>query len=79
MSRGKATSGAPIISGSMKFPIVAGIDGTRKNHTMMMPWIVNRRLYSSEVRNSPVGLTSSSRTSAMAMPPMKKNTVIDSA
>ena len=59
--------------------MVAGIDGTRKNHTMMMPCSVNRRLYSSEVRNSPVGLISSSRTRPMAMPPMKKNTVIDSA
>ena len=62
LRRGNATSGAPIIIGSMKLPMVDGIDGTKKNHTMMMPCIVKRRLYSSEVRNSPVGLTSSSRT-----------------
>ena len=46
---------------------------------MMMPWIVKSRLYSSEVSSKPVGLISSSRTRAMAMPPMKKNTVIDKA
>jgi len=38
----------------MKLPMVAGIDGTRKNQTMMMPWIVNGD-YSSEVRNSRSG------------------------
>ena len=43
-SRGKATSRAPIISGSRKLPSVVGIDGTRKNHTMMTPWKVKARL-----------------------------------
>ena len=44
LSRGKARSLAPIISGIMKLPIVAGIDGMRKNHTMITPCMVNRRL-----------------------------------
>ena len=44
LSRGKATSGAPIISGSRKLPSVAGIDGTRKNHTITMPWKVKSLL-----------------------------------
>ena len=40
--------------------MVAGMDGTKKNHTIMMPCSVNSRLYSSEVMNQPVGLISSS-------------------
>ena len=44
LSRGKATSGAPIISGSRKLPNVFGMDGTRKNHTMTMPWNENSLL-----------------------------------
>ncbi len=44
LSFGKATSGAPIISGSRKLPKVAGISGTRKNHTMMIPCSVKARL-----------------------------------
>ena len=34
LSFGKATSGAPIISGSRKLPSVVGMSGTRKNQTM---------------------------------------------
>ena len=41
---GKARSRAPIISGIRKFPSVAGIDGTRKKNTMMMPCIVKSLL-----------------------------------
>ena len=41
LSRGNARSRAPIISGTMKLPSVFGIDGIRKNHTMMMPCMVN--------------------------------------
>ena len=59
--------------------MVAGMDGTKKNHTIMMPCSVNSRLYWSEVMNQPVGLISSSLTRPMAMPPMKKKTVIDRA
>ena len=44
LSRGNATSGAPIINGKRKLPNVLGIDGTRKNHTMMMPWNENSLL-----------------------------------
>ena len=43
-NRGNATSLAPIISGSRKLPSVFGIDGTRKNHTMITPCSVNIRL-----------------------------------
>ena len=43
LSLGKARSGAPIIIGSRKLPKVVGIDGTRKNHTMMMPCMENSR------------------------------------
>ena len=44
LSRGKARSLAPIISGSRKLPNVAGMDGMRKNHTITTPWIVNSLL-----------------------------------
>ena len=44
LSFGKATSGAPIISGSRKLPSVVGMSGTRKNQTMMIPCNVNTRL-----------------------------------
>ena len=39
---GLAVTGQPGIM--RKFPMVPGIDGTRKNHTMMMPCNENRRL-----------------------------------
>ena len=41
LSLGKATSRAPIISGIRKLPSVAGMDGTRKKNTMMIPWVEN--------------------------------------
>ena len=37
LSFGNATSRAPIIKGIRKLPSVAGIEGTRKKNTMMMP------------------------------------------
>ncbi len=43
-SFGKATSRAPIIRGIRKFPSVAGIEGTRKKNTMMMPCMENSLL-----------------------------------
>jgi len=43
-SFGKARSLAPIIMGMKKFPSVVGIDGIRKNHTMMMPCMLNNLL-----------------------------------
>ncbi len=44
LSRGKARSRAPIISGSRKLPSTAGIDGIRKKKTITTPCIVNSRL-----------------------------------
>ena len=44
LSLGKARSRAPIISGTRKLPSMPGPTGTRKNHTMMMPCMVNSRL-----------------------------------
>src|ERR1043166_7104507 len=61
LRRGKARSRAPIIKGTMKLPSVLGIDGIRKNHTMMMPCMVNRRLYMSELTRSASGVASSIR------------------
>ncbi len=43
-SFGNARSRAPSISGTTKLPMVTGTAGTRKNHTMMMPCMVNSRL-----------------------------------
>jgi len=42
LSRGKARSRAPIISGTRKLPSVVGIEGIRKKNTMMMPCMVNK-------------------------------------
>ena len=42
--RGNARSRAPIMSGIRKLPSVAGIDGMRKNHTMITPWMVKSLL-----------------------------------
>ena len=42
--RGKARSRAPIMIGIRKFPSVAGMDGTRKKNTMMIPCMVNSLL-----------------------------------
>ena len=44
LSRGNATSRAPIIIGSRKLPSVAGIDGMRKKNTIITPCIVNSLL-----------------------------------
>ena len=44
LSRGKARSRAPIISGIRKLPKVFGIDGIRKNQTMITPCSVKARL-----------------------------------
>ena len=56
LSRGKATSGAPIIIGRTKLPSVVGIDGTRKNHTMTMPCSVNRPIILIVGQKQAVGL-----------------------
>ncbi len=44
LTRGMARSFAPSASGRRKLPSVAGIDGTRKNQIMMIPWIEKKRL-----------------------------------
>ena len=44
LSRGKAMSRAPIISGMRKFPSTLGIDGIRKNQTMITPCMVKSLL-----------------------------------
>ena len=44
LSRGKATSRAPIINGRRKFPSTVGTEGIRKNHTMITPCMVKSLL-----------------------------------
>jgi hypothetical protein len=60
-------------------PSVVGIEGTRKNHTMITPCSVKVRLYSSAVSRSPAGVTSSIRISTAAAPPRKKKKVMPAA
>jgi len=43
-SRGNATSFAPIMSGSRKFPRTAGMDGIRKRNTIRIPCMVKNLL-----------------------------------
>ena len=59
----------------MKLPSVLGIDGIRKNHTMMMPCMVNSRLYMSELTRSACGVASSIRIAVAAAPPIKKKKI----
>ena len=78
LSQGKARSRAPIMSGTRKFPITAGIDGIRKKKIITTPCIVNSRLYASgECSTSPCGVISSSRITVAAAPPTKKKNVIE--
>src|SRR5262249_32572785 len=44
LRRGKARSRAPIISGTRKLPSTVGIEGIKKNQTMMTPCTVNSLL-----------------------------------
>ncbi len=55
---GNATSRAPSISGRQKLPSVTGMDGTRKNQTMITPCQVNSRLYTSGETMAPLGVSS---------------------
>ena len=59
--RGKARSFAPIIIGTRKLPSVAGIDGSKKKKTMMIPCWVNILLYVLDWVRSPCGVSSSNR------------------
>ena len=72
MSRGKATSGAPICSGSTRFA-KANTSGVAKNSSMIVPCIVNSWLYCSGDRNCMPGRASSARMISASTPPnMKK-------
>jgi hypothetical protein len=42
--RGKATSRAPIMTGTRKLPMTAGMEGTRKKKIITMPCIVKSLL-----------------------------------
>ena len=59
-----------------KFPSVVGIEGIKKNHTMMTPCIVNMRLYTEGCSN-PSGVARFSRIKVAANPPTKKKNVIE--
>ena len=76
LSLGNARSGAPIISGTRKLPSVAGIDGIKKNQTMITPCIVNSLLYVSADTTLPAGVASWMRITVAAAPPMKNKAVI---
>ena len=75
-SRGKAMSGAPIISGSTKFASPANT-GITKRKISSVAWTENTPLYCSGVRNCIPGLASWARISMASMPPTsrKKNEV----
>src|SRR5215510_14137848 len=76
-NRGKATSRAPTIIGTKKFPSTVGIEGIRKKKTMMIPCIENILLYVSDETRSPGGVIRSSRISSAKKPPKKKKSVIE--
>ncbi len=75
-SRGKAMSGAPIISGSTKFAKPANT-GMTKRKISSVAWTEKTPLYCSGVRNCIPGLASWARISMASMPPTrrKKNEV----
>ena len=72
-SRGNATSRAPIISGTRKFPNPARI-GTTTRKTIVTPWMVITSLYDSCVRKLSFGCASCVRISSARMPPAPKKT-----
>ena len=76
LSLGNATSRAPIISGRIKLPSTAGIDGIRKNQIIKTPWMVKSLLYVSDVTRSPCGVSNSMRIIAAATLAMKKKMMI---
>src|SRR5699024_9033131 len=69
--RGKATSGAPICSGSTKFakPQTTGVENSS---SITVPCMVNSWLYCSLERNWRPGVKSSARISSAIKPPRKK-------
>ena len=72
-SRGKATSGAPIWSGTTKLA-KANTIGVAKNSSMIVPCMVNSWLYCSGDRNCMPGRASSARMISAISPPTRKNT-----
>src|SRR4051794_15018910 len=76
LSRGKATSGAPICSGMIALaqPAKAGV---ANSSSMIRPCIVNAWLYSFGVLNTcRPGVYSSARISMASRPPMKKKIIV---
>ena len=71
MSRGKATSGEPICSGSTRLANANTI-GVAKNSSMTVPCIVTSWLYCSGDRNCLPGRASSARMSSAMKPPTAK-------
>jgi hypothetical protein len=72
-SRGNATSGEPICSGSTRLAN-ANTAGVAKNSSMIVPCIVRSWLYCSGLRNCMPGRASSARISSAITPPIMKNT-----
>ena len=72
MSRGKATSGEPICSGSTRLANANTI-GVANSSSMIVPCMVNSWLYCSGDRNCIPGRANSARMSSASTPPnMKK-------
>ena len=70
-SRGNATSGEPICSGSTRLANAKTI-GVAKNSSMIVPCMVNSWLYCSGVRNCMPGRASSARISSAITPPRRR-------
>jgi hypothetical protein len=68
-NRGKATSFAPIISGTRKLPSTDGMEGIRKNQIMITPCMVNSLLYVSGSSSAPCGCRRCARIMVAANPP----------
>ncbi len=71
LSRGNATSGAPICSGitALAKPTKVGV---AKSSSMIVPCMVNSWLYCSLLRNCSPGRISSARISIAIVPPTRK-------
>jgi len=71
LRRGKATSRAPIISGTRRLKKTA-LSGITTRKIIVVPCIVNRRLYWSAFSTSPLAVVSCSRISSASTPPRRK-------
>ncbi len=63
--------------GSTKFPSTAGIDGIRKNQTMITPWAVNSLLYAAWPTSPPAGVRRWMRSRVAASPPSTNISLIE--